>query len=52
MKKVLLILSIVFTILTFIGIGFVLMNKGNVNAGYAIVPMILTLVSVSSYRWC
>ena len=52
MKKLLLVLSIIFTILTFVGAGYVLMNKGSVNAGYAVAPMVFTLVSMSGYRWC
>lgn len=40
MKKVYKYLSIVFVILTFIGTGYVLINKGNVNAGYAVIPML------------
>lgn len=38
-----LILFIIFTILTFIGATFVLVNNGQVNAGYAIIPMLLGL---------
>ena len=32
------IMTIIFVILTFAGAGYVLINKGEVNAGYAIVP--------------
>lgn len=49
-KKVVLILSIVFIILTFIGAGYVLLNGGKANAGYACVPMVFALISTSFYR--
>ena len=54
-KKLALILSVVFIILTFIGTGYVLLNGGKVNAGYACVPMLFALISISFYRkykWC
>ena len=46
MKKltVLMIFQIVFTILTFIGAGYVLINKGQVNAGYAVVPCVIVVI--------
>lgn len=50
MKKLLLVLSIIFVILTFAGAGYVLLNKGTVNAGYACVPMIFTLMFIEAYR--
>lgn len=40
---VLLILTIVFAVLCFVGAGYVLVNDGAVNAGYAVVPMCLCL---------
>lgn len=50
MKKLTLVLSIIFIVLTFVGAGYILVNHGQVNAGYACVPMVLALVSVSFYR--
>ena len=50
MKKILLVLAIVFTILTFVGAGYVLMNKGTVSAGYAVIPMVIGLVCSNAYR--
>ena len=46
MKKltVLMIFQVVFTILTFIGAGYVLINKGQVNAGYAVVPCVISVI--------
>ena len=46
MKKltILMTFSIIFTILTFIGAGYVLINKGQVNAGYAVVPCIMVVI--------
>ncbi len=50
MKKLTLALSILFIILTFVGAGYVLYNGGNVNAGYAGVPMMFALISIVAYR--
>ncbi len=35
----LLILTVLFALLCIIGAGYVLVNEGTVNAGYAVVPM-------------
>lgn len=51
-KKIALILSIIFIILTLVGVGYILFNSGKVNAGYACVPMIFALISMSLYRKC
>ena len=40
---ILLILTVVFAVLCFVGAGYVLVNDGAVNAGYAVVPMSLCL---------
>lgn len=37
-------LAIIFSILTFISIGFVLLNRGEVNAGVAVIPMVLAII--------
>ncbi len=50
MKKAALVLSILFTILTFVGAGYVLYNGGKINAGYATVPMVFALVCIAFYR--
>ena len=50
MKKTALALSIIFIILTFIGAGYVLYNRGQVNAGYAIIPLVFALTSIAYYR--
>lgn len=34
------IISILFMLLTFMGAGYVLINHGQVNAGYAVIPML------------
>ena len=46
MKKltVLIIFQILFTILTFIGAGYVLINQGQVNAGYAVIPCVIVVI--------
>ena len=50
MKKLLLVLSIVFIILTFVDAIFVLTSNGTANAGYAIIPMVIALACVAGYR--
>lgn len=44
MKKSVLILGIIFLSLTFTGGGYVIINHGQVNAGYAVVPEIWTMI--------
>ena len=50
MKKAALILGIVFLFLTFTGGGYVLVNHGQVNAGYAIIPGIWAIICFGYYR--
>lgn len=50
MKKIALILGIIFLVLTFIGGGYVLINHGQVTAGYAVVPGIWTIICLAYYR--
>ena len=50
MKKLVFLLFIVFIILTFIGAFYVLSNKGMVNAGYAVIPMVLSLSLLNLYN--
>ena len=50
MKKAALILGIIFLVLTFVGGGYVLINHGQVNAGYAVVPGIWTVICFGFYR--
>lgn len=52
MKKVLLVLSIIFVVLTFAGAIYVISSKGEVNAGYAAIPMVFALASLAGYRGC
>lgn len=48
LKKILriiyLILSIIFTAITFVGATFVIVNNGRFNAGYACIPMLFALI--------
>jgi len=46
MKKltVLMIAQTIFTILTFIGAGYVLINRGQANAGYAVIPCVIVVI--------
>ena len=50
MKKAALILGIIFLVLTFVGGGYVLINHGQVNAGYAAVLGIWTVICFGFYR--
>lgn len=43
-------LSIAFGILTICGAVYVLVSGGKVNAGYAVVPMVISLVLDSIHR--
>ena len=49
-KKMFLVLSILFVILTFAGAIYVLTSHGTANAGYAVVPMVMGLACSSGYR--
>ena len=37
-------LTFIFMIITFIGAGYVLINKGQVNAGFAVIPSLFCAV--------
>ncbi len=50
MKKAASILEIIFLVLTFVGGEYVLINHGQVNAGYAVVPGIWTVICLGFYR--
>ena len=43
-EKIFRVLTLVFMIITFIGAGYVLINKGQVNAGYAVVPSLFCAI--------
>ena len=43
-EKVFRILTFIFMILTFIEAGYVLLNKGQVNAGYAVIPSLFCAI--------
>lgn len=44
MEKVFRILTFIFMIITFVGAGYVLYNKGQVNTGYAVVPSLFCAI--------
>jgi len=50
MKRALLMLSILFVILTFCGVGYVLSTGGQANAGYSVVPMVIAIAFIAAYR--
>lgn len=43
-------LAIIFILLTLLGAAYVLFNRGTVNAGYAVVPMVFALAFGEWYR--
>lgn len=48
MKKILVLIMVVFTLLTFAGAFYVLKNNGAVNAGYAVVPCVI-VIAIAAY---
>ena len=50
MKKIMSALSVLFLVLTFVGAGYILYHAGRVNAGYAVIPMVLALTCIAFYR--
>lgn len=50
LKKILFVLSILFTILTFVGAAYVFLNKGQVSAGYSAVPMLWAVLFTTIYN--
>ncbi len=43
-EKIFRVVTFLFMLLTFIGAGYVLFNKGQVNAGYAVIPSLFCAV--------
>ena len=43
-EKIFKVLTFIFMIITFIGSGYVLFNKGQVNAGYAVIPSLFCAI--------
>lgn len=50
MKKATLVLEIIFLFLTFTGSGYILVNHGQVNAGYAVIPGIWAIICFGYYQ--
>lgn len=50
MKKASLLLGFFFLILTFAGGGYILLHHGQVNAGYAVIPALWTIICFGYYR--
>ena len=50
MKKLYFTLFLIFTVLTFAGAAYVLINRGEPNAGYACAPMALAIASGTLYQ--
>lgn len=49
MKHVLFVMSILFGILCLAGAGYVLYTHGQANAGYAVVPMLFSIILSQGY---
>lgn len=43
-EKIFRILTFVFMLITFVGAGYVLLNKGQVSAGYAVIPSLFCAI--------
>ena len=43
-EKIFRVLTLMFMIITFLGAGYVLFNKGQVNAGYAVIPSLFCAI--------
>ena len=52
MKRVFQVLSLIFSLLAIAGAAFVLLSDGTKNAGYAVVPMALSIALLSCYKIC
>ena len=50
MKKLLLILSIIFNILAIAGAIYVLTSNGTANAGYAVIPMLIGISCLTGHN--
>lgn len=50
MSKLAWIMGMIFLILTFAGGGYVIINRGQVNAGYAVIPSLFTIICFGYYR--
>lgn len=51
MEKILFILSVIFTVLTFVGAIYVLTSDGTANAGYAVIPCAISLSFTNGFLW-
>ena len=50
MRRIIAIIGLVFAALTLAGAGYVLLNCGQVSAGYAVVPMVFTLACLGGVK--
>lgn len=50
MKKMLLVFSIIFTVLTFAGIVYVIISHGQKSAGFAIIPAVFAIAFISALK--
>ena len=50
MKKVLLILTLVFGVLTFAGAGYVLYTGGEASPGFGVIPMLFCMICSSGLQ--
>jgi len=50
MKKLLLVLALIFSVLGFVGAIHVLSSGGEANAGYAVIPLVFSLIFQQAWR--
>ena len=50
MNNLLMILRYIFAILTLIGAGYIFFTGGKASPGYAVIPMLLTLITNAAYK--
>lgn len=50
MKKTFLILSMIFAAASVLGVIYVILHRGEANAGYAVIPMVFCLAFLTAFR--
>ena len=52
LRNIFFLLGILFSILTLLGIGYVILSSGAKSAGYAVIPMIFAVIFLQLWRKC
>lgn len=50
MKNLFFVLTLLFSILTFIGVGYIVFNRDNVNIGRIIFSLMFAIIAIQSYK--